>query len=161
MATNRVKPQKFIHTLQKRGWIKLLVLWIIWIFNEIEQVKKLRVFNWKKGRLYAIKKIYNRNIRNRNCVKRNVVGNFMNDTLNDFKVKDRQTFNKFLELLLKDHLGNPESWKNKTLPDFLEAFSAYTEDIQGYYDNLKLNKKADMPDWSTFADIFKGAKIYE
>ncbi|WP_449448578.1 hypothetical protein [Sphingobacterium endophyticum] len=26
---------------------------------------------------------------------------------------------------------------------------------------MKLNKNADIPDWSIFADIFKGAKIYE
>lgn len=85
----------------------------------------------------------------------------MKDTLNDFKVIDRQTFIKFLELLRNNFLDNPESWKNKTLPDFLEALSSYTEDIQGYYDNMKLNVNADKPDWSTFADILKGATIYE
>ena len=85
----------------------------------------------------------------------------MNDTVNDFKVTDRQTFIEFLELLRKNFGDNPENWKNKTLPDFLEALNAYAEDIQGYYDNIKLNVNADKPDWSTFADIFKGAKIYE
>ena len=85
----------------------------------------------------------------------------MNETLNDFTVTDRQTFIKFLELLRKDFLNNTESWENKSLPDFLEALSAYTEDVQGYYDNMKLNLNADKPEWSTFADIFKGAKIYE
>ena len=85
----------------------------------------------------------------------------MNDTTNNFKVTDRQTFIKFLNLLHKDLLENPENWKNKTLPDFLEALSRYTEDIQGYYDNMQLNVTADNPDWSTFADIFKGATIYE
>ncbi|SUX44974.1 Uncharacterised protein [Chryseobacterium indoltheticum] len=94
-------------------------------------------------------------------MKPNVIANFMKDTLNDFKVTDRQTFIKFLELLRNNFLDNPESWKNKTLPDFLEAFSSYTEDIQGYYDNMKLNVNADKPDWSTFADILKGATIYE
>ncbi|AZA59362.1 hypothetical protein EG349_16400 [Chryseobacterium shandongense] len=85
----------------------------------------------------------------------------MNKTLNEFKVTDRQTFIMFLELLRKDFLDNPENWENKSLPDFLEALSAYANDIQGYYDNLKLDIKADKPEWSTFADIFKGAKIYE
>ena len=85
----------------------------------------------------------------------------MNDTLDNIKVTDRQTFIKFLNLLHKDFLDNPESWENKTLPDFLEALSAYTNDIQGYYDNAKHNKTADKPDWATFADIFSGAKIYE
>lgn len=85
----------------------------------------------------------------------------MSDVLNEFKVTDRETFIKFLELLLKDFLDHPESWENKTLPEFLEALSAYTGDIQGYYDNMQLNVNADKAHWSTFADIFKGAKIYE
>jgi hypothetical protein len=85
----------------------------------------------------------------------------MNNIINDFKVTDRQSFIKFLDLLRKDFLDNSESWENKTLPDFLDALSAYAECVQGYYDNMKLNVNADKPDWSTFADIFKGAKIYE
>jgi len=85
----------------------------------------------------------------------------MTNTLNNFKVTNRQTFAKFLDLLRKNFLDNPEEWENKTIPDFLEALSAYTEDIQGYYDNMAQNKNADKPDWQTFADIFKGAKIYE
>lgn len=85
----------------------------------------------------------------------------MNTTVNDFKVTDRHTFVKFLDLMRKELLDNPESWENKTLPDFLEALSAYTEDIQGYYDNMKQNINADKADWQTFSDIFKGAKIYE
>jgi hypothetical protein len=85
----------------------------------------------------------------------------MNDTINNFKVTDRPTFVKFLDLLRKDFLSNPQNWENKTLPDFLEALSAYANDIQGFYDNMNLDIKADQPDWSTFADIFKGAMIYE
>lgn len=85
----------------------------------------------------------------------------MDDTFNNLKVIDRQSFIKFLDLLHKDFIDNPEGWENKNLPDFLEALSSYTEEIQGYYDNMKLNINADKPDWSTFTDIFKGARIYE
>ena len=85
----------------------------------------------------------------------------MDDTLNNFKVSDRQTFIKFLDLLRQDYLKNPGSWGNKTLPDFLEGLSAYAEDIQDYYDNMKQDVNADQPNWQTFADIFKGATIYE
>jgi hypothetical protein len=95
------------------------------------------------------------------CAYKRVIAIFMNDRLNDFKVSDRQTFIKFLDLLRKDFVDNPQSWENKSLPDFIEALSTYTNDIQSYYDNMKLNVNADKPDWSTFADIFKGAKIYE
>ena len=85
----------------------------------------------------------------------------MNETLKDFKVTDRETFIKFIDLLRKDYLDNSENWGNKNLPDFLGALSAYAEDIQGYYNNMKQNVNADQPDWQTFADIFKGAIIYE
>lgn len=81
--------------------------------------------------------------------------------INDFEVTDRQTFVKFIELLREDFLQNSESWENKTLPDFLESLSSYAEDIQGYYNNTNQNINADKPDWKTFSDIFKGARIYE
>ena len=61
----------------------------------------------------------------------------MDDTLNNFEVTDRQIFIKFLDILRQDYLNNPYCWENKSLPDFLEALSAYAEDIQGYYDNMK------------------------
>ncbi len=85
----------------------------------------------------------------------------MTDNLDHFEVTDRQTFAKFLILLQKDFLDNPDNWENRTLPDFLEALSSYTEDVQGYYDNTKQNINADNPDWRTFSHLFLGAKIYE
>lgn len=41
--------------------------------------------------------------------------------------------------------------RKQNIPDFLEALATYTEDIQGYYNNINAN----IPAWSTFADIFK------
>lgn len=83
------------------------------------------------------------------------------NNINNFKVIDRQTFAEFLDLLHQDYLNNPSSWENNTLPTFLEALSAYTKDIQGYYDNRNQEINANKANWQTFADIFKGAKIYE
>ena len=85
----------------------------------------------------------------------------MTDTISNFIVKDRKSFIDFIGLLRQDLIDNPESWENKKLEDFLEAMSSYTEDIQGYYDNMKQNVNADEANWQTFADIFKGASIYE
>ena len=85
----------------------------------------------------------------------------MNETLSNYKVTDRQTFVEFLDLLRRNFLDKPEDWENKTLPDFLEALSSCAEDIQGYYDNMKQDVNADQPNWQTFADIFKGATMYE
>ena len=83
------------------------------------------------------------------------------DTLLNFKVPDRQSFTKFIDLLRQDFMDNSESWENKKLDTFLDAISSYAADIQGYYDNTKQNVNADEPHWQTFAVIFKGAKIYE
>lgn len=85
----------------------------------------------------------------------------MDNQLYELKVKDRQSFIKFLDWLRQDLLHHPETWENKTLPDFLEALASYTEDIQGYYDYADANVDAEKAAWSTFADIFKGAKVYE
>ena len=85
----------------------------------------------------------------------------MTDTVSNFKVTDRRTFIEFIDVLRQDLIDNPETWENKKLDDFLEALSSYAEDIQGYYDNTKQNVNADEANWQTFADIFKGASIYE
>ena len=85
----------------------------------------------------------------------------MENQLYDMKGTYRQTFIKFLDLLRIDLIRNPETWENNTLPEFLEALAACTEDIQGYYDNIHANVDADKPEWSTFADLFKSAKVYE
>jgi len=85
----------------------------------------------------------------------------MTESLSNFKVTDRQTFIKFIELLRLDLLDHPHTWENKRLDKFLEALSAYANDIQGYYDNMKQDINADNPNWQTFADILKGATVYE
>ncbi|WP_199768548.1 hypothetical protein [Sphingobacterium sp. HMA12] len=58
------------------------------------------------------------------------------------KVRDRQSFIKFLDLLRQDLLQHLETWENKTLPDFLETLATYTEDIQRYYDSTGANLDA-------------------
>ena len=85
----------------------------------------------------------------------------MDDTLNNYEVTDRQAFISFLDLLHKDYLANPDGWENRTLSDFLEALISCTEDMQGYYDNMKQEINVDHPNWQTFADIFKSATMYE
>ena len=53
------------------------------------------------------------------------------------------------------------SWHNETLEDFLEAMEAYTQDIQGFYDNQNLNIDANKPTWENFKAILQGASLYE
>ena len=73
----------------------------------------------------------------------------------------KQDFITFLERFRKDFHSNPDRWENKTLDDFLEAMQAYTEDIQGYYNNNNLKIDSDKADYRIFADILNGAAIYE
>ncbi len=85
----------------------------------------------------------------------------MTEHLSNFEVTSRHSFIEFIGLLRKDFYQNPNSWENNNLADFLEALERYSEDIQGYYDNKNRNVNADEPNWQTFADIFKGAILYE
>ncbi|HYF02320.1 MAG TPA: hypothetical protein VEC36_03010 [Patescibacteria group bacterium] len=87
----------------------------------------------------------------------------MSDKLYDLKVTDKNSFIEFLELLHEDFKSNKASWENPDLESFLEAMIRYTEDIQGYYDNIKPqeNIDAEIPTWSQFADILRGAIVYE
>jgi hypothetical protein len=81
--------------------------------------------------------------------------------ISNTEVVDRQSFITFLEKFREDYVQNKESWENHTLDRFLQAMCAYAEDVQGYYNNLKLNINADVPTWRVFADILSGAKVYE
>ena len=40
-------------------------------------------------------------------IRKDIIANYMNDTFNNFKVTDRQSFIKFLDLLRKDLLDDP------------------------------------------------------
>ncbi len=85
----------------------------------------------------------------------------MDQRPDEWEVTDRQTFVTLLDLMLQELQQEPGNWSNTTLPDFLAALSAYANDIQGYYDNMQSHKNADKAAWSTFADILKGARVYE
>ena len=73
------------------------------------------------------------------------------------EVKSRSDFVRYIKLLLKD-IGD---FENDSLSGFLEALAGYTKDIDGYYKNYGLGIDADEPSWRVFADILKGALIYE
>lgn len=76
-------------------------------------------------------------------------------------VTDRQSFIELCKLLKLDLDNNNGTWENNTLGNFLRAVAAYTEDIQGFYDNFNHGINADIPSWRTFATILTGASVYE
>jgi hypothetical protein len=81
----------------------------------------------------------------------------------NIEVTDRESFEKFLELLLLDFNKNKDKdiWENNRLDIYLEAMSRYTAEIDGYYKNVEPNQNADKPSWKVFADIMRGAVMYE
>ena len=82
----------------------------------------------------------------------------------NIEVKDRKSFEEFINLLLIDFNKNKDNegvWGNNRLDLFLEAMSAYTADIDGYYKNIEPDQNADVPTWKVFADIMRGAVVYE
>jgi hypothetical protein len=81
--------------------------------------------------------------------------------MNPEEVNDRVSFIRFVEWLRNDLETNQSAWENINLNDFLEALRSYTEDIQGYYDNTNKQLDADVPSWRLFADMLKGATMYE
>ncbi|WP_190811429.1 hypothetical protein [Flagellimonas sp. S3867] len=79
----------------------------------------------------------------------------------DIGVTDRKSFEEFINLLLTDFKKNKSNWENNRLELFLEAMSAYTRDLDGYYKNMEPDQNADFPTWKVFADIMRGAVVYE
>jgi len=79
----------------------------------------------------------------------------------EMDVTDRKSFEEFVSLLLEDFKKNKGNWENNSLELFLEAMSAYTADLDGYYKNIEPDQNADIPTWKVFADIMRGAVIYE
>lgn len=73
----------------------------------------------------------------------------------------RIEFIKFLKEFRKDLEENKSNWENSTLEGFLKAMEAYTKDVQGFYNNMKMDIDADKPTWENFKTILKGASIYE
>jgi hypothetical protein len=76
-------------------------------------------------------------------------------------VLDRKSFSKFAEKLLINYEQNGKNWEVKRIEDFIENISRYAEDIDGYYTNMNFETSAETPTWRIFAQILKGATIYE
>lgn len=76
------------------------------------------------------------------------------------KIKNKDDFINFVRELSKDFKNNSESWENKSVDEFLESLAAWVEDMDGYYLNKEEAEPSDV-DWTVFAVILTGAKIYE
>ncbi|MDN5201004.1 hypothetical protein QQ008_06520 [Fulvivirgaceae bacterium BMA10] len=77
------------------------------------------------------------------------------------RVTDRESFSAFVSNLLNEYKKEGSKWENKRIEDFIEGISAYAQDIDGYYENMKFDTSSDTPTWRIFAQILKGATVYE
>lgn len=75
-------------------------------------------------------------------------------------VSSRDDFVKFVDMLRGDLSLHRAEWQNATLDDFLEALSAWVQDMDGYYLNNQLPIPTS-PDWKNVAEMMLAAKYYE
>jgi hypothetical protein len=85
----------------------------------------------------------------------------MKKTYLNIEVNNRESFSDFLKLLLEDYKIRSKEWENNRLDLFLEAMQVYSKGIEGYYKNTAPEIDADIPSWKIFADILRGAVVYE
>lgn len=75
-------------------------------------------------------------------------------------VRSREDLAQFLRNLAQDLRLRPETWENADLGSFLEAMSAWVDDLDGYYRN-RGEAVPTQPDWKTIAEIVAAARVYE
>jgi|Laugrespbdmm15sn_2_1035079.scaffolds.fasta_scaffold152316_1 hypothetical protein len=76
------------------------------------------------------------------------------------RVADRESFVRFVELMSADLKTNAQAWENRDLGSFLEAYAGWIEDMDGYYENQKLEKPKNV-NWQFMTDALMAARIYE
>jgi hypothetical protein len=76
------------------------------------------------------------------------------------RLQSRGDFVAFLRELSADLQGNPEQWANRDLPAFLEALSAWVEDMEGYYQQ-RGEPMPEQPRWQTLGQMLLAARVYE
>lgn len=62
--------------------------------------------------------------------------------------------------MLNDNRDNSDEWENKDIQSYLEGIYSWVEDMEGYFENMKLDIPANI-DWKFIAILFYVGKIYE
>ena len=76
------------------------------------------------------------------------------------RIRSREDFAVFVRALREDLKGNPQDWENDTLDRYLEAMSAWVENMNAYFLNQG-RPTPEQPDWKLLGDILMAARIYE
>jgi hypothetical protein len=75
-------------------------------------------------------------------------------------VRSREDLVQFVAALRVDLERNVESWENPSLDRYLDALSAWINDMPGWFQN-RGEAEAAQPDWSLVAQMLYAATIYE
>lgn len=66
----------------------------------------------------------------------------------------------FVDQLADSLLESPESWENDTIERFLRAWSAWLNDMDGYFLNQG-QAVPESPSWQLVAQMLLAARVYE
>lgn len=75
------------------------------------------------------------------------------------QINSKKDFVFFLENLIADLKENPADWENDNLESFLEAMSAWVDDMDGFYKNL--NAQSPNINWQFIGQLLLASRIYE
>jgi hypothetical protein len=75
-------------------------------------------------------------------------------------VTTRDELVQFIRAMHLESEADPECWDNNRLTIFLEALSAWTDDMDGYFKNTG-QSAPDGPSWGLFAQMLMAATVYE
>lgn len=75
-------------------------------------------------------------------------------------VSSREDLVVFIDGLADSLRDEPEVWENDTLERFLRAWSAWIEDMEGFFTGRNL-QTPDTPSWSLVAEMLLAARVYE
>ncbi|MGX5181441.1 DUF7660 family protein [Streptomyces avermitilis] len=83
------------------------------------------------------------------------------ESLNDTSwVRSRADLVSYIKQLAQEAQAPSSSWENQSLDRYLEALSAWTDDMDGYFIN-RGEPVPDRPDWSLIAGMLRAACFYE
>lgn len=72
----------------------------------------------------------------------------------------REELAAFLTELADSVLKEPDRWENSDLADFLRAWGAWLEDMDGYFLN-RGESVPSAPSWQLIAQMLLAARVYE
>ena len=76
------------------------------------------------------------------------------------RISSREDLVRFIDEMRSTYKRNGGGWNNKDLPSYLEAMSAWVDDMDGYFENIN-ETLPDEPTWKMFAQILAASIVYE